>query len=210
MARVRSLLRLRMYYRDLEAHQSVLLSLASVLEAKDPYTKGHSARVGELGARLAREVGLAPEACELMKVAGLLHDIGKVGVPEALINKKGHLTEDEFLTIMTHPGSGERLCRPLRTVHAALPMIRYHHERYDGKGYPDHLRGEEIPLGARVLALADAFDALTSNRSYRKKLASDEALGILARETVEGHWDPAIYAALAAMVRKESAGSAGA
>jgi putative two-component system response regulator len=210
VARVRSLLRLRMYYRDLEAHQSVVLSLASVLEAKDPYTKGHSARVGELGARLAREVGFAPEDCELMKVAGLLHDIGKVGIPEALINKPGRLTEEEFLTIMTHPGNGERLCRPLRTVHAALPMIRYHHERYDGKGYPDQLKGEAIPLGARVLALADAFDALTSNRSYRKRLPGDEALAILARETVEGHWDPAIYAALAAMVRREPAGSAGA
>jgi HD-GYP domain-containing protein (c-di-GMP phosphodiesterase class II) len=82
-------------------------------------------------------------------------------------------------------------------------MIRFHHERYDGKGYPDHLKGDEIPLGARVLGLADAFDALTSNRSYRRRLPPDEALEILARETVEGHWDPAIYAALAAMIRKE-------
>jgi putative two-component system response regulator len=203
VARARSLLRLRMYYRDLEEHQSVLLSLASVLEAKDPYTKGHSARVGELASRLAREFGLPVEMCDLMKIAGLLHDIGKVGVPERVINKTGHLTEEEFMTIMTHPGGGENICRPLRTVHAVLPMIRSHHERYDGKGYPDHLKGDEIPLGARVLALADAFDALTSNRSYRRKLAPEDALAILARETVEGHWDPAIYSALAAMVRKE-------
>jgi putative two-component system response regulator len=203
VARVRSLLRLRMYYRDLEDHQSVLLSLASVIEAKDPYTRGHSARVGELSARLAREVGLPPEVCEDMKIAGLLHDIGKVGVPERLINKPGHLTEEEFMTIMTHPVSGETICRRLRTVSSVLPLIRLHHERYDGKGYPDHLKGEEIPIGARVLALADAFDALTSNRSYRRRLPPDEALAILARETVEGHWDPAIYAALAAMIRKD-------
>jgi HD-GYP domain-containing protein (c-di-GMP phosphodiesterase class II) len=124
-------------------------------------------------------------------------------VPERVINKPGHLTEDEFLTIMTHPASGESICRRLRTVHSVLPMIRFHHERYDGKGYPDHLKGDEIPLGARVLGLADAFDALTSNRSYRRRLPPDEALEILARETVEGHWDPAIYAALAAMIRKE-------
>ncbi len=206
VARAKSLLRLRMYYRDLEDHQNVLLSLASVLEAKDPYTKGHSARVGDLAARLAREVGLPGEVCDQMRIAGLLHDIGKVGVPERLINKAGHLTEDEFLTIMTHPASGETICRPLRTVAAVLPLIRFHHERYDGKGYPDHLKGDEIPVGARVLALADAFDALTSNRSYRKKLPPDEALEILARETVEGHWDPAIYAALAAMIRKQEAG----
>lgn len=204
VARVRSLLRLRMYHRDLEDHQAVVLSLASVLEAKDPYTKGHSARVGELGARLARQLGLPSEECELMKVAGLLHDIGKVGVPERLINKKGSLTEEEFLTIMGHPGGGESLCKPLRTVQAALPMIRYHHERYDGKGYPDHLKGEEIPLGARILSVADAFDALTSTRSYRKCLTPQHALEILARETVEGHWDPAIYAALAAMIRADS------
>ncbi len=203
VARAKSLLRLRMYYRDLEDHQNVLLSLASVLEAKDPYTRGHSARVGELAARLAQEVGLPPALCDQMRIAGLLHDIGKVGVPERVINKPGHLTEDEFLTIMTHPASGESICRRLRTVHSVLPMIRFHHERYDGKGYPDHLKGEEIPLGARILALADAFDALTSDRSYRRRVPKDEALQILARETVEGHWDPAIYAALAAMIRKE-------
>lgn len=202
VARVRSLLRLRTYYRDLEEHQAVVLSLASVLEAKDPYTKGHSARVGELAARLAREVGLPQEECEQMKVAGLLHDIGKVGVPERLINKAGQLTDEEFLTIMGHPGGGERLCRPLKTVQSLLPMIRYHHERYDGKGYPDHLRGDEIPLGARVLSLADAYDALTSDRSYRKSLSPEEALSILAREAVEGHWDPGIYSALAALIRK--------
>jgi putative two-component system response regulator len=202
VARTKSLLRLRMYYRDLEEHQSVLLSLASIIEAKDPYTRGHSVRVGELAARLAEEMGLPPEDCERMKVAGLLHDIGKIGVPERVINKPGHLTADEFDTIMTHPASGERICRPLRTVHNVLPMIRFHHERYDGHGYPDHLKGEQIPLGARILSLADAFDALTSDRSYRKRLPPPAALEILARETVEGHWDPAIYSALAAMIRK--------
>ncbi len=203
VARVRSLLRLRTYYRDLEDHQAVLLSLASVIEAKDPYTQGHSARVGELAMRLAREIGLSPDACEDMRVAGLLHDIGKVGVPQRLINKPGHLTDDEFLTIMSHPANGEEICRRLRTVSSVLPLIRLHHERYDGKGYPDHLKGDEIPIGARVLGLADAFDALTSDRSYRKRVSRDDALAILARETVEGHWDPAVYAALAAMVRKQ-------
>jgi putative two-component system response regulator len=206
VARVRSLLRLRTFHRDLEDLQSVVLSLASVLEAKDPYTKGHSARVGDLAAALARKVGLSHDECELMRVAGLLHDIGKVGVPDSLINKRGRLTEAEFRRVMDHPGVGESLCRPLRTVQAVLPLIRSHHERYDGKGYPDGLKGEEIPLGARVLALADAFDALTSDRPYRARLADEEALETLARETVGGHWDPAVYAALAAMIRRQSAG----
>jgi putative two-component system response regulator len=205
LARVRSLLRLRTYYRDLEDHQSVVLSLASVLEAKDPYTRGHSARVGELACRLAREVGLPEPECELMRMAGLLHDIGKVGIPEWIINKPGKLTDSEFGTIKTHPGHGELLCRPLKTVQAVLPLIRYHHERYDGKGYPDGLSGEQIPLGARVIALADAYDALTSVRSYRRALPLEEALSILGRETGEGHWDPEVFKRLETLLRREGA-----
>jgi putative two-component system response regulator len=203
-ARVRSLMRLRMYYRDLEAHQAVLVSLASVLEAKDPYTHGHSARVGALTARLARQLGLPADACEVLRMAGLLHDIGKVGVPERLLNKPSALSPDEFRTVMTHPVQGATLCDALRTVRAALPFIRSHHERYDGRGYPEGLRGEAIPLGARILGVADAFDALTSKRSYREQLTPEDALALLAKETVEGRWDPAIYAALAAMVRGEA------
>jgi len=207
VARVRSLLRLRMYHRDLEEHQNVLLSLASVLEAKDPYTRGHSARVGQLAAALAREIGLPAEDCDQMQVAGLLHDIGKVGVPQRLINKPGTLTEDEFLTIMSHPSNGESMCRRLRTVRGVLPMILHHHERWNGRGYPEHLRGEEIPIGARVLSLADAYDALTSDRSYRKSSPPHEALAILGEETAEGQWDPHIYRALAAMIGRNLASS---
>lgn len=203
-ARVRSLLRLRLYFKDLEEHQSVLLSLASALEAKDPYTRGHSERVGVIASRLARELALSEDQCALMNVAGQLHDIGKIGIPERLLNKPAQLTENEFETIMTHPTRGEKICRPLRTVQMALPYIRHHHERYDGNGYPDHLKGEDIPLGARVLGLADAYDALTSERSYRRTSSPDEALSILERETGAGLWDPRIYAALAAMIRRRT------
>jgi putative two-component system response regulator len=205
LARVRSLMRLRMYYRDLEAHQAVLVSLASVLEAKDPYTHGHSARVGTLTARLARRLGLASEECEVLRMAGLLHDIGKVGVPERLLNKPGALSSEEFRAVMTHPVQGATICDALRTVRAALPFIRFHHERYDGRGYPEGLRGDAIPLGARILGVADAFDALTSKRSYRDPLSRDAALELLAKETADGRWDPAVYAALAAMLREEAA-----
>jgi putative two-component system response regulator len=202
-ARVNSLLRMYAYFRDLEEHQHVILSLASALEAKHPYTRGHSERVGMLAAKLAREHGLDDKMVELMRVAGLLHDIGKIGVPERLLNKPGKLTPQEFQTIMTHPPRGEGICRPLRTVQAALPLIRHHHERFDGRGYPDHLKGEAIPLGARVLALADAFDALTSERSYRKTLPPTEAISILSRETTEGMWDPSIFAALERMLKRD-------
>lgn len=200
LARVRSLLRLHLYHRDLEQHQDIILSLATVIEAKDPYTCGHSTRVGELSARLAAECGLSPVDAERMRIAGLLHDLGKVGVPERLLNKPGPLTQPEFKTIMTHPGRGAQICSPLRSVRSVLPWIRHHHERFDGKGYPDGLRGEEIPLGARVLALADAFDALTSRRAYRLPLTHAEAVDLLGKETDEGKWDPNVYKALQSMV----------
>jgi len=202
LARVRSLLRLKLYHRDLEDHQDVILSLATALEAKDPYTCGHSARVGELASRLAAELTLGPAMQEHMRIAGLLHDIGKVGVPEKLLNKPGELTVAELKTIMTHPNRGASICSSLRSVRAVLPYIRHHHERFDGNGYPDGLRGEEIPLGARILSLADAYDALTSLRAYRKPLSSEETLQLLEKEMSGGKWDPSIYKAIATMVRE--------
>jgi putative two-component system response regulator len=205
LARVNSLLRLHFYYRDLEEHQSVILSLAGALEAKDPYTAGHSDRVGRLAEELARHIGQPQEFCSLMKIAGLLHDIGKIGVPEKLLHKPGKLTDAEFRTIMTHPPAGEGICRPLRAVTSVLPFIKHHHERYDGNGYPDGLRGEQIPLGARVLAVADAYDALTSNRPYRKAMSSHAALEILVEETRGGKWEPRLVDALHAVVAQIAA-----
>jgi len=199
-ARVRSLLRLRLYFQDLEEFQSVILSLASALEAKDPYTHGHSERVGFLASRIGGRLGLADEECEVLLVAGLLHDIGKIGVPESLLNKPGSLSEEELLAVMAHPVLGEEICRPLRSARQALPMIRHHHERYDGSGYPDRLAGEAIPFGARIMGVADAFDALTSSRSYRDSLSSPEAIGVLDRETQVGRWDPRVMAALRGIV----------
>jgi putative two-component system response regulator len=200
IARVKSLLRLRMYFKDLEEHQSVILSLASALEAKDPYTRGHSERVGVLAAQLGRSLGLSEANCDLLRIAGQLHDIGKIGMPETLLNKQGRLDDQEFRTVMQHPLLGERICRPLRTMQAILPLVRHHHERFDGSGYPDRLRGEAMPIGARILGLVDAYDAITSARSYRRSFTPAQALELLARETDVGRWDPEVFAALVALV----------
>ncbi len=204
-ARVASLLRLRLYFQDLEEYQSAILSLASALEAKDPYTRGHSERVGYLCVRLARELGLAEEVCEQMLVSGMLHDIGKIGISEAVLNKAGRLTREEFSEVQRHPVVGEEICKPLQSARASLPLIRHHHERWDGSGYPDGLAGEAIPFGARILGVADAFDALTSKRSYRSSLPLEEAVGVLARETDDGLWDPRVMEALRAVLAQSNA-----
>jgi putative two-component system response regulator len=194
VARVRSLLRLRSYHYDLENHEAVILSLSDTLEAKDPYTRGHSQRVGDLAGRLAAEMGLPEAFCARMRVAGLVHDIGKVMVPEAILNKPGALSETEMAVIKSHPVVGFDICRNLKTLHDVLPAIRHHHERFDGSGYPDGLAGRAIPLQARILALADAFDALTSARSYRNLMSQDEAAFLLVKETKAGRWDPDVFA----------------
>ncbi len=199
VARVRSLLRLRVYHDDLVRHENVVLSLSAALEAKDAYTKGHSQRVGELSFRLALELGEPPEIAERLRLGGLLHDIGKVAVPEALLHKPGRLEKHEFAQIMEHPVIGWEICRRLRSAAPVLEVIRYHHERFDGGGYPDGLAGEAIPWHARILAVADALDALTSERPYRDRMTVAEAMLLLSEETRNGKWDPRVFNALAAV-----------
>ena len=196
LARVRSLLRLHLFHADLVGHESVVLSLSAALEAKDAYTRGHSARVGDLSARLAAELGENAETCERLRLGGLLHDIGKIVVPEALLHKPGKLTAEEFAAIMRHPVAGWEICRRLRSAEPVLDVILYHHERFDGSGYPRGLAGERIPWLTRVLSQADALDALTSERPYRRRLAVDEAMSLLVEETESGKWDPRVTRAL--------------
>jgi putative two-component system response regulator len=205
LARVRSLLRLRVYHDDLVRHENVVLSLSAALEAKDPYTRGHSQRVGELSARLALELGETAEIADRLRLGGLLHDIGKVAIPEALLHKPGRLEKHEFAKIMEHPVIGWEICRRLRSAAPVLDVIRYHHERFDGGGYPDGLAGEAIPWHARVLAVADALDALTSERPYRERMTIAAALALLAEETRQGKWDPRVFAALRAVDERGAA-----
>jgi len=159
-----------------------LLGLANALEAKDEYTRGHSDRVAALARRLALEAGLTMRQADVIAQSGLLHDLGKIGVPEHILRKSGPLTQEEWAVMRRHPVTGSQIVAPLESFAEGALIVRHHHEREDGSGYPDGLSGETIPLGARVVAVADVYDALTSERPYRRALTHAEALDRLATE----------------------------
>src|SRR5579872_808523 len=163
LARTRSLLRLKQYTDELENAESVLFALARSIEARDPYTHGHCERLSEMSARLGEKLKLPEEQIKALRRAGTVHDIGKVVIPDAILLKPGPLSEEEEHVMRKHPVVGERICAPLKAFRLVLPIIRHHHERHDGSGYPDGLRGAEIPVTAAVLQLADVYDALTTD-----------------------------------------------
>jgi putative nucleotidyltransferase with HDIG domain len=160
-------------------------ALANALEAKDPYTRGHSQRVASFARQLAERANSSPGEARLVAQAGLLHDIGKIGVREEVLRKPGSLTSDEWAEMKSHPVIGAEIVAPLDFFSDGATLVRCHHERFDGSGYPDGLKGEEIPLGARVVAVADVYDALTSSRPYRKALSQGDALRML--DEMSGH-----------------------
>lgn len=173
-----------------------LLGLANALEAKDPYTRGHSERVGALGRRLALVLGLKSAEAETIAQAGLLHDIGKIGVPEAVLRKPGALNRDDWTIMRQHPLIGAQIVTPFEFFASGALVIRHHHERCDGSGYPDGLAGAAIPIGARIIAVADVYDALTSERPYRKALSPDAAVAHLISEAGRTLDDEVIVALL--------------
>jgi putative nucleotidyltransferase with HDIG domain len=158
-----------------------LLGLSNALEAKDPYTRGHAERVGAWSQALAAALGLPPREAEVVRRAGLLHDIGKIGVPEAVLAKPGALDAADWAHIRRHPVVGAQIVAPFEFLQEVAPVILHHHERWDGSGYPDGLAGPAIPRGARIVAVADVWDALTSDRPYRGALAPAAALAVLER-----------------------------
>jgi len=176
-----------------------LLGLANALEAKDPYTRGHSERVARLAQQLALRVGCAPSESRVIAQAGLLHDLGKIGIPEAVLRKAGPLTGDEWELMREHPVVGARIVSPLEFFSEGALIIRHHHERQDGSGYPAGLSGAAIPLGARIVAVADVYDALTSDRPYRQSLARAEARRWL-EEAAERLLDARIVSAFLGLV----------
>jgi len=193
MARVRSLLSLKAHVDELESAETVLFALAQSIEGKDPYTEGHCGRLADYSARLGERIGLPPEQITALRRGGIVHDIGKVAVSDAILLKPGPLSKEERAVVEQHPLVGVRICAPLKSFRLVLPIIRHHHEKCDGSGYPDGLKGEEIPLAARVLQVVDVYDALTTERPYKRALSRDEALEIMEEEIRKGWWDPRLF-----------------
>jgi HD-GYP domain-containing protein (c-di-GMP phosphodiesterase class II) len=194
----------RLYHQLQRSICQSLLGLANALEAKDPYTRGHSERVGAWGRRIATTLGLPADEIETIAQAGLLHDIGKIGVPETVLRKRAGLTPEEWALMRQHPLIGAQIVAPFEFFGGGALVIRHHHERWDGRGYPDGLVGSAIPLGARVVAVADVFDALTSDRPYRAALSRDAALAYLAGEAGQT-LDADVVAALLGLARADGA-----
>ena len=170
---------------------NAIRALAYALEAKDKYTSGHSQRVADISATIAKEVGLSGESVDRIVLAGLVHDIGKIGVTESILNKPERLTNDESRHVQKHPGIGERILAPIADDEEILRLVRSHHERYNGSGYPDGLKDTQIPLGARILAIADAYEAMTSERPYRKAMNAKAASTEIERGKGT-HFDPGV------------------
>ena len=185
-ARVASLVRLKRYTDELESAESVILSLALTVEARDPYTDGHCQRLAVYARALGARLGLPDDALVSLERGGYLHDVGKIGIPDAVLQKPGPLTAAEFETMKQHTVIGEGLCGTLNSLEGIRPIVRSHHERRDGSGYPDGLRGDDIPLAAQIIAIVDSYDAMTTTRPYRPALSAEHAFGELARETERG------------------------
>jgi len=181
----------------------IIASLVSALEAKDPYTRGHSRNVSMMMVRFARYIQVNSQDLDLYRISGELHDIGKIGIPDQILLKKGPLSREEFEEIKKHPILGEKIISSVPSLNEAAEIILYHHERYDGKGYPSGLAGEDIPFISRLLAVADAYDALTSDRPYRKGMKENEALNVIIKES-SFQFCPEAVSILKKIVQKKS------
>lgn len=193
-ARMRAALRTRLATERLEDASQVIFALANAVEAKDAYTEGHTERVGALSVEAGRLAGLDEEACEALRQGGVLHDIGKIGIPNEIINKPGRLTAKERIVMNKHPIIGERICEPLKSLRHLLPIIRWHHERLDGTGYPDEIKGSAFPVPAQILQLADIFDAITTDRPYHRARTRAGAIEFLHGEADKGWRDHELIA----------------
>jgi putative two-component system response regulator len=174
-ARVRSLIRLKRYTDDLDSAESVILSLALVIEARDAYTDGHCQRLAAYATALGAAIGLPENQLAALYRGGYLHDVGKIGIPDAVLLKAGALTAEEYAQMQQHPVIGDRLCGQMRSLRQVRPIIRHHHERLDGSGYPDGLKGDAIPLVAQIMGIVDVYDAITTSRPYKAAATPEQA-----------------------------------
>ncbi|MCE5307891.1 MAG: response regulator [Acidobacteriales bacterium] len=200
--RIRAMLRNKAAVDSLEEAETILFALAQAVEQRDPYTDGHCERLSRYAVELGNALGLPRPQLLALHRGGFLHDIGKISVPDSILFKKSRLNEEEWTLMRSHTVRGEAICRPMKNLAPVLPIIRNHHERWDGSGYPDQLRGEGIPLLARILQIADIYDALTTERPYKVALSTHEALEILGAETRCGWRDPELTALFAELIER--------
>lgn len=177
------------YQAELENVENVIVALAKAIEAKDKYTEGHTDRVSSISVKIGEKLGLPAETIKILKIGGIVHDIGKIGIPETILNKPGKLDEEEFICIKSHPILGEDICRPLTSLKPTLTLIRQHHEKLNGKGYPDGLTSDQIALESKIIAVADVFDAISSDRPYRPAMSRSDIEFVMTSEKNAGNLD---------------------
>src|SRR5579864_8436916 len=202
-ARVKSLLKLKEFIDELEHAESVVVALARGVESRDPYTGDHCDRLANYAVSLGKHIGLDQESLIALKRGGYLHDLGKVSIPDDVLKKGAGLTPEDWKLMKQHPIVGEDICRPLKSFRNVLPIIRHHHEHWDGTGYPDGLNGKSIPLLARILQVVDVYDALRTARPYKPALTHEEAKRTMLDEANKGRWDPELVPAFFSMLRKK-------
>lgn len=202
VARVDAAARQKRLTDQLDSAESMLFALARMVEAKDGNTGDHCSRLSHTGVVLGRRLGLGPDELMALRRGGVLHDIGKLGIPDAILLKPGALTEPEWAVMRQHVDIGARLVQGLRSMRLTVPIIRHHHERWDGSGYPDGLRGEAIPLLARVFQVVDIYDALTHARPYKPAMSRQQVIEVIEAEVARGWRDPEVTAAFLAIVRQ--------
>lgn len=209
ITKTRSLIKLRRLYDDLEHSENIIFTLAVAMESREPYTKGHSKRVGNIAKSFASYLGFGENEQEQLRKSGILHDIGKIGVDRNVLCKKGRLNPDELKELRRHTIVGEEICKPLVSMREALPSIRSHHERWDGRGFPDGKSGESIPLYSRMLSIVDSFDAMVSERPYREKMSIHDSLDVFEVERDHGQWDPYLVEQFICMINQIGADKMG-
>jgi putative two-component system response regulator len=189
-ARVRALSRMKQLIDQLDSAEAAFMTLALTIEARDPSTNGHCERLAHYAVKLGTTLGLTGDDLSALHRGGYLHDVGKVGVPDAVLLKEGPLTAQEFDLMRRHPDIGDALCAPLQSLHRVRPIIKHHHERLNGSGYPGKLRGDEVPVLAQIVAIVDVYDALTTDRPYRPALPHEEAVRELVEGVRKGQYNP--------------------
>jgi len=199
-ARIQSLVKLKRYTDELESAESMILGLGATIEARDPTTQGHCQRLAASATRLGRSLGLDGDDIAALERGGFLHDIGKIAVPDRVLLKDGKLDPQESRVMREHPIVGDTICAGLRSLQKVRPIVRHHHERLDGSGYPDGLRSSQVPLLAQIVGIVDVFDALTSERPYREARPHQEAFDVLAQEASKGWRDRALVDAFVDVV----------